>query len=327
MKRRSLLAIGTAALWPSLARAQPAKSPPKFPVVGLLYTSTPALGRGRVDAFRKRMGELGWVEGRTIAIDLRWGEGSPERVDDILSEYVRSGVAAIVINGDAQALAARRKTATIPIVVSSSGDPVGSGVVASLARPGGNVTGLSLSLPDTAAKRVELARELLPPLRRLAILGNIANPTVAREFEAAQAAARALGIEPVRVDVRNALDISSSIEPLKGRADALYVCVDPLVGTNGRRINELALAGRLPTVHSFRELVEDGGLICYGPDVADMFRRAADMTSRILKGAKPADLPVEQPTKFSLVVNLRTAKELGLAMPQALLLRTDETIE
>jgi putative ABC transport system substrate-binding protein len=299
----------------------------KGPTIGLLYTSTPLLGKARVDAFVRRLGELGWVDGRNITIDLRWGEGSADRVDEALSEFVRRNVDVIVINGDVQVRTAKGKTATIPIVISSAADPVGTGLVASLARPGGNVTGLSLALTDTAGKRLELLREAIPSLRRVAILGNFGNPTIALEFEAVQAAARTLGLETIRTEIRKADDIAPAIEALKGQADGLYICVDPLVGTSGKRINELAIAARLPTMHSFRELVDAGGLIGYGPDVPDMFRRAADFVDRILRGAKPGDIPVEQPTKFVLVVNMKTAKALGITIPPTILVHADEVIE
>lgn len=297
------------------------------PVVGLLYTSTPLLGKARVAAFVQRLSELGWVDGRTAAIDLRWGEGSAQRADAIVAEFVDRKVDVIVMNGDAQVRDAMRRTASIPIVISSAADPVGNGLVASLARPGGNVTGLSLSLTETTGKRLELLREVVPSLRRLAVLGNFANPSVALEREAAEAAARAVGCEVLLAEIRRSDDLVPAFESIAGRADALYVCVDPLVGTNGRRINELALAQRLPAMHSFRELVETGGLICYGPDVTDMFRRAAEVTDRILRGARPSDLPVEQPTKFALVVNLKTSQALGLPLPPSILARADEIIE
>jgi putative ABC transport system substrate-binding protein len=324
VRRRLLLGGGLLVATGATAHAQ---QPAKRPTIGLLYTSTPLLGKARIDAFMRRLGELGWVDGRNITVDLRWGEGSAERVDEALSEFVRRNVDVIVMNGDAQVREAKRKTATIPIVISSAGDPVGSGLVASLARPVGNVTGLSLSLPETAGKRLALLREAVPSLRRVAILGNFSNPTIALEFDAVQAAARTLGLEIIRTEVGKSDDIAPAIEALKGRADGLYVCVDPLVGTNGKRINELALAARLPTIHSFRELVEAGGLVGYGPDVTDMFRRAADFVDRILRGAKPGDIPVEQPTKFILMVNLKTAKALDVTLSPTMLARADEVIE
>jgi putative ABC transport system substrate-binding protein len=232
-----------------------------------------------------------------------------------------------VTGGDAQVLAAKRATATIPIVFGGAGDAVGNGLVASLARPGGNVTGLSIQLTDTAGKRLDLLRELVPHLRRLAISGNFPNPTVAPELEAVQAAARTLTLDIVSSEFRRAEDIPPAIEKITGRAEALYVCADPLVHTNAVRINALALAARLPVMHSFRENVEAGGLVSYGPDRSDSYRRAADLVDKILRGTKPADIPVEQPTKFRLVVNLKTAQALGLAIPESFLLRADTVIE
>jgi putative ABC transport system substrate-binding protein len=224
-------------------------------------------------------------------------------------------------------LAAKRATEAIPIVVAVAGDPVGNGLVASLARPGGNITGLSGQVADTAGKRVELLHEVVPALRRLAIFGNFANPTVALELEAAQAAARTPGLEPIRAEFQRAEDIPSRLESLNGRADALYVCVDPLVIANRARINTLALGARLPVMHSYRDNLEAGGLISYGPDLPDLYRRAAGLVDKILRGTKPADIPVEQPTKFDLVINLKTAKALSLEVPPALLTRADEVIE
>lgn len=312
-RRRFAATVGSAAVtWSIQAKAQ---QPAKNPTIGLLYTSSTLLGRARVAAFVQRLAELGWTEGRNITIDLRWAEGRIERVHDTVAEFVQRKVDVIVLNGDAQVLDAKRQTATIPIVISASADPVGNGIVASLARPGGNVTGLSLGLTETAGKRLELLRELVPSMRRVAIFGNLGNPTVALEHDAVQAAARTLGLDAIRTEIKAAGDIGPAFDGLKGRVDALYVCIDPVVGTNGQQINDRALGAGLPVMHSFRELVEAGGLVCYGPDVLDMFRRAAEMVDKILKGAKPANLPVEQPTKFAMVINLKTVKALGIAVP------------
>ena len=275
----------------------------------------------------QRLGELGWVEGRSIIVDYRPSEGVVERAGEIAAEFVRLKVDVILTGGDAQALAAKRATAAIPIVFGGAGDPVGNGLVASLARPGGNVTGSSVQLTDTAGKRLEIFREVVPGLRRLAISGNFPNPTVAPELEAVQAAANALGLDIIKSEFRRAEDILPAIEKVTGRADALYVCADPLVHTNAVRLNSLALAARLPVMHSFRENVEAGGLVSYGPDRSDLYRRAAELVDKILRGAKPADIPVEQPTQFRLVVNLKTAKALDLTIPEAFLLRADEIIE
>ena len=208
-----------------------------------------------------------------------------------------------------------------------SGDPIGTGFVASLGRPGGNLTGLSLQTPDLAGKRLELLREVVPGLRRLAILANVGSPTAVQDLREVQVAARTLGLEVATLEIRRAEEIAPAFEPLKGRTDALYVCIDPLTNTHRIRIHTLALAARLPTVHGLREYVEAGGLMSYGPNFPDLWRRSADYVNKILRGAKPADLPVEQPTKFDFVINLTTAKALGLTVPEAFLARADEVIE
>jgi len=224
-------------------------------------------------------------------------------------------------------IAAKQATSVIPIVFTTAGDPVGIGLVASLARPGGNVTGLSNQLSDTSSKRLELLREVVPSLRRLAILANIGNPGSVLEMGEVQAAARTLALEVVTLEIRRAEDIGPAFEGAKGRADALYISADPLLNTNRIRINTFALGARLPTMHGVREYVEAGGLMSYGPNVVDLYRRAADYVDKILRGAKPGDVPVEQPTKIDLVVNLTTAKALGLMVPESFLLRADEVIE
>jgi putative ABC transport system substrate-binding protein len=325
MRRREFITLlGGAAAWPPAARAQ---QPAKLSTIGFVGPSTAAVDRPLVGPFVQRLGELGWVEGRNIVIDYRPSEGLVERAGEIAAEFVRLKVDVIVTGGDAQALAAKRATAVIPIVFGGAGDPVGNGLVASLARPGGNVTGSSVQLTDTAGKRLDIFRELIPGLRRLAISGNFPNPTVAPELEAVLAAANALGLDIIRSEFRRAEDIPPAIEKITGRAEALYVCADPLVHTNAVRLNALALAARLPVMHSFRENVQAGGLVSYGPDRSDLYRRAADLVDKILRGTKPADIPVEQPTQFRLVVNLKTAKALGLTIPESFLLRADAVIE
>jgi putative ABC transport system substrate-binding protein len=326
MKRRQFISLigGVAASWPFAVRAQQTE---KIPTIGFLSASTAVAERARRDAFVKRLGELGWVEGRSVMIEDRAAEGIVERAGEIAGEYARLKVDVIVMAGDAQLLAAKRATGSVPMVFAAAGDPIGNGVVASLARPGGNITGLSVQLPDTAGKRVELLREVFPGLRRLAIFGNSANPVVALEVEAAQTAAQALRLDVVRSEFRRSEEISSAIEALGGRAEALYVCVDPLVIANRTRIYKLALAAGLPVVHSYRDDMEAGALISYVPDILDLYRRAAGLVDKILRGAKPADIPVEQPTKFELAVNLNTAKTLGLEISPSLLARADEVIE
>jgi len=233
----------------------------------------------------------------------------------------------MVMNGTPQVLAAKQATSTIPVVFVGLGDPVGTGVVASLARPGGNLTGLSLQQTDTATKRLELLREVVPGLRRLAILAHVGSPNAVLDMGEVQAAAGALGLEVVALEIRQAAEIAPAVETIKGRVDALYVAAAPLLTTNRVRINTLALAARLPTMHTFREWVEAGGLMSYGANFPDSFRRAADFVDKILRGAKPADIPVEQPTKFDLIINITTAKALGLEIPPKLLALADEVIE
>src|SRR5262245_50829314 len=281
----------------------------------------------RVEAFVRRLRELGWIEGRTVAIEYRWTEGRSELASEIATEFARRKVDAIVTSGTPLILAARQATAIIPIVFTAAGDPVGSGLVASLARPGGNITGLSVLSTDLAGKRLGLLRELVSGLRRVAIMGNVGNPVIVQELREYQTAARALGLDVVISEIRQVTDVAPAIETLKGQADALYVCQDLLTFSNWNRINTLSLGVRLPTLQASRESIEAAGLISYGPNFPDLSRRAADYIDKILRGTKPADLPVEQPIKFDLVINLITAKALGLTVPPSLLARADEVIE
>jgi putative tryptophan/tyrosine transport system substrate-binding protein len=279
-----------------------------------------------VAAFMQRVQQLGWIEGR-IAIEYRWAEARRERYTEIATEFTRLKVDVIVTTGTGAVIAAKEATTAIPIVFTSAGDPVATGLVASLARPGGNVTGLSNQLPDAASKRLELLREVLPGLRRLVILADVSSPIGMLEMREVQATAGTLGLEVATSEIRRAEDITPAFDALKGRADALYVVPTPLVTTYRVRINTLALGARLPTVHGLREYAEAGGLMSYGPNLSNQFRRAADFVDKILRGAKPADIPVEQPTKFDLIINLTAAKALGLAVPPTLLARADEVIE
>jgi putative ABC transport system substrate-binding protein len=324
--RRKFLATlgGAAAAWPLAARAQ---QPGKLPTIGFLVAGTPSSHAQWVAALVRRLHELGWIEGRTVAIEYRWAEGRTDRFDEIAAEFVRRKVDVIVTSATAAIVAAKQATSVIPIVFAAAGDPVGTGLVASLARPGGNVTGLSIQQTDVAAKRLELLREVVPGLRRLAILGNVDGPAVLLDMREVQTTARPLGLEVVTSEIRRGEDIAPAFETLKGRADALYVCIDPLVHTHRIRINTLALAARLPTMHGSREPVEAAGLMSYGPNHPDLWRRAGDYVDKILRGANPADIPVEQPRKFDLVINLTTAKALDLEVPASLLARADEVIE
>jgi putative ABC transport system substrate-binding protein len=274
----------------------------------------------------RRLHELGWIEGRTVAIEYRWAEGRRERFSEIAAEFVGLKVDVIVTGGDAAA-AAKQVTPVIPIVFALGLDPLGSGLVANLARPGGNVTGVSFQSVDIAGKRVELLHEIVPHLRRLAILVNVGNPQSVLEMGAAQAAARMLGLEVATFEFRRSEDIVPAFDALNGRVDAIYVCGDALVYINRNRINTLSVGLRLPTVHLAREFIEAGGLVSYGPSMLAQFRRAAEFVDKILRGAKPGDISVEQPTKFELAINLTTAKAIGLTIPPTLLGRADEVIE
>jgi len=326
LKRREFIRLlgGAAVAWPLAARAQQTG---KLPTIGLLGATTPVVESQRVAAFVQRLRELGWIEDRTIAIEVRWAEGRTERFGEIADEFVRLKVDVIVTAGTASVIAAKQATSVIPIVFATAGDPVANHLVASLARPGGNVTGLSGQVVDTASKRLELLRKVLPGLRRLAIMGNVDNPFAVLDMREVQATARMVGLEATTFEIRRAEDIAPAFEAFKGRADALYVPPEALVNTNRVRINTLALGARLPTMHGLREYVEAGGLMSYGPSALDQYRRAADYVDKILRGAKPADIPVEQPTKFDLVINLTTAKALGLQIPDRLLALADEVIE
>jgi ABC-type uncharacterized transport system substrate-binding protein len=325
MRRRKFITLlgGAAAAWPVAARAQQAG---KLPTIGFLGTSTPADLNQRTAAFAQRLRELGWIEGRTVAIEYRWAEGRDGRIAEIAADLVRLKVAVIVTVGSAVP-ALKQATSVIPIVFAISGDPVGMGLVASLAQPGGNITGLSSQSTDLAGKRVEILREVVPGLRRLAIMANVSYPVAAQDMREAEAVTRMLGLEAVTSEIQRGEDIAPSLEALRGRADALLVCGDPLVVANRIRINILALGARLPAMYSSREYVEGGGLMSYGPNTADLFRRAAEYVDKILRGAKPGDIPVEQPTKFELTLHLTTAKVLGLTVPTSLLARADEVIE
>ena len=326
MTRREFITLlgSAAAAWPLAARAQ---QPGKMPTIGFLGSGTPSSQAQRTAAFVQRLHELGWIESRNVAIEYRWAEGRNERAAEIAAEFVRLKVDAIVTSGTGMAIAVKQATSVIPIVFAAAGDPVGTGLVASLARPGGNVTGLSLQQTDVAGKRLELLREVVPTLRRLAIMANVSGPAAVLEMVEMQATARTLGIAVATLEIRRAEDIAPAVEALRDRADALYVVGDPLVFTNRIRINTLAVAARMPTMYIDKEFVEGGGLMSYGPNFPDLFRRAGDYTDKILRGAKPADLPVEQPTRYDLIVNLTTAKALGLKIPESFLLRADEVIE
>jgi putative tryptophan/tyrosine transport system substrate-binding protein len=326
MRRREFIALlgGSAAAWPLATRAQQAG---KLPVIGFLGPATAATQSQWAVPMVRRLRELNWIEGRNIVIEYRWAEGRAERAAEIASEFVRSRVDVIVTIGTPTTTAAKAATSLIPIVFCSVSGPVETGLVASLARPGGNITGLSNQMADTGGKRLEILRELIPHLRRLATIGNATNPAATVEMAQIRAQAQGLGLSVISPEVRQAEDFATAFESFKGQVDALYVQTDLLTISNRIRINTLALEARLPTMHGIRDFVELGGLVSYGHNIADLLRRAGDYVDKILRGAKPSDLPVEQPTKFDLVLNLTTARALGLTVPPSLLARADEVIE
>ena len=326
MRRRAFLLVlcSTAAVWPLRATAQTASKPP---TIGFLGQSTPLVESNRLAAFLKRLRELGWIEGSTVAIEYAWGGGSSERFAEIATDFVRRNVDIIVTSGTANVIAAKKATTVIPIVFAVAGDPIANNLVASLARPGGNVTGLSTVATDLAGKRLELLREAVPGLRRVAVIGNVANSLSVLEMDEVGAAANRMGIEVVRLEIRRSEDVESVFHALRQGADALYVIADPLANTNRDRIQALAVAARLPAIFNARDHVEAGGLVSYGPDFLELYRRTAEFVDRILRGTKPGDIPVEQPTKFDLAINLKTAKALGIEIPPSILSRADEVIE
>ena len=323
-RRAFIVTLGVAACWPLAARAQ---QPGKLPTIGLMGSGTAAAQSEWTAAFVQRLRELGWRDGGNITIEYRWAEGRSERFAEIASELVRLKVDVIVTHGSLPVVAAKHATSVIPIVFATAGDPVGSGIVASLARPGANITGLSSETPDTASKKLGLLREVVPGLQRLAILADTDNPYAASDERKIREAARTVGVEVTTFEMRQAADINAAFDAMKGQVQALYVLPVPLLFANRVRISTLAVAARLPTMHGVRQYVEAGGLMSYGANWPDMWRRAADYVDKILRGAKPSELPVEQPTKFDLVINLRTANALGLTVPHNLLVLADEVIE
>ena len=325
LKRREFITLlGGSVAWPLAARAEQAN---KLPRIGFLGSGTAAAQGQWVAAFLKRLRELGWIEGRNLTIEYRWAEGSSDRAAVLAAEFVRLKVDVIVTYANPMVVAAKKATSAIPIVFAAAADPLGTGLVASLARPGSNVTGLSVQNTELAGKHLELLRELIPELRRLAIMANVGNSASVLEMREVQAAAHAIGIEVATLEIRRAEDIVAAFEEAKGRADALYVCIDTVLFSNRIRISTLAIGAHLPTMLSNREFVAAGGLMSYGPSFPDLFRRAGDHVDKILRGANAGDIPVEQPTKFDLVINVTTAKAIGLTVPPMLLGRADEVIE
>ena len=322
-RRKFLAALGgAAAAWPLAARGQQAGKLPTIAVLG----ADPTVWAPWTAAFEARLGQLGWLQGRTVTIEYRWAEGRATGDAEIAAEFVRQKVDVILTHATA-ALAVKRATSVIPVVFVLASDPIAAGLVTTLGRPDGNVTGLSQQAADLASKRVELLREVIPQLHQLVIIGNPGYSDTKREIDEVQSVAHTLGLEIAPLEVRRPGDIAIAFETMKGGADALYVVADPLTAANRTRIITFALSMRLPMIFNTREHVQAGGLMSYGPNFPDQFRRAADYVDKILRGSKPADIPVEQPTKFDLVINLTTAKALGLKIPESFLLRADEVIE
>jgi putative ABC transport system substrate-binding protein len=325
MRRRAFITLlgGGTAAWTIAARAQQTG---KLPTIGFLGTATAAIWSTYTAAFVERLRELGWIEGRTVAIEYRWADGRPSRAAEIAVEFARLKVDVILTAGSSVS-AILSVTPDIPIVFASATDPVADGLVRSLSRPGGNVTGLSNLGTDLAGKRFELLREAIPRLRRLAILFNGGYTGAVAEMTEVEVLARRLNVDVVRLEIRRVDDIAPAFQSLNGQADALYLVIDGLVAANRTRILIFALTARLPTVVNNREHAEGGALLSYGANFPDLFRRAGEIVNKILRGAKPADIPVEQATKFDFIVNLTTAKALGLDIPTSLLSRANELIE
>jgi putative ABC transport system substrate-binding protein len=322
MKRREFITlVGGAAAWPLAVHAQ---QPSRVPIVGFLSPNSQAAAKTWTAAFVQRLHDLGWIEDRTVQIEYRWEDGQVERTSEFVNELVRLKVDIIITHGVSNIVAAMKATSTVPIIFPLATDPVGSGFVASLARPGGNVTGLSIQSRDLAGKRLELLGEILPALHRMALMGD---PAAILEMKEVHDLATSANLDLTTVNVHKAEEIAPTIEKLKGRVDALYVCATPFINTNSFDINSAALAAGLPTIHGFREAVDSGALMSYGPNFPDLFRRAAHFVDKILRGAKPGDIPVEQPTKFDLVINLKTAKALNVTVSQDILVRAEEVIE
>ena len=326
MMRKSVSIIGTLALAILLApRSAPAQQPAKVPRIGFLSTG---VAGPNIEAFRQGLQELSYVVGQNIAIEYRWAGGRDDRLPELAGELIRLKVDIIVTTSSSAARAAQQATKTIPIVMAVSGDPVGTGLVASLARPGGNITGLTILSPELSGKRLELLKEAFPKVSRVAVLWNPASPDKQLDFRETQAAARALKVQLQSLEVRGPKDFDKVFQAAtKERTHALITLSDPLTGSQGRRIMDFAAKSRLPAMYGDSVFVEAGGLMAYGPNIFDLYRRAAFFVDKLLKGAKPADLPVQQPMRFELVINLDTAKKIGRTIPPELLMRADKVIK
>jgi putative ABC transport system substrate-binding protein len=326
MRRREFVRLlsGATVVWSLAARAQ---QPGRLRTVGYLGSGTAAVQSQFALAFAQRMRELGWIEGKTLAIEYRWGEGRNDRYDSYAAEFVKLGVDVIVTSASAPVLAAKRVTATIPIVFAANADPVGSGLVESFNRPGGNITGVSAQSGDTPGKEIEYLLKLAPSLRRIAIVANAGSPGSMFEMKAAEAAAHALGLETATFPLHGPDDLAAAFDNIAAHVDGIYATPDPLVSTIRPQLIALSLRARLPSTFGSRDYVESGGLMSYGANIASNFARAADFVDKILRGARPADLPVEQPAKLEFVINRKTAMALGLTLSPNLVALADEVIE
>jgi putative tryptophan/tyrosine transport system substrate-binding protein len=305
-----------------------AQQPKKVPRIGYLSATSPSANVARIEAFRQGLRELGYVEGKNIVIEWRYAEGKQDRLLALAAELVRLKVDVIVTAGPASTRPAKETTVTTPIVMAQVNDPVGNGFVAGLARPGGNITGLATLAPELSGKQLELLKEIVSRLSRVAVLGNSIEPGNAQALREVELAAGMFGVQLQHLDVLGPKDIETAFRAAtKGRADALLALASPVLNDQRTQIVDLALSSRLPAIYPQTEYVEAGGLMYYGASTSDLFRRAATYVDRILKGAKPADLPVEQPTKFEFVINLKTAKQIGLTIPPNVLARADKVIK
>jgi putative tryptophan/tyrosine transport system substrate-binding protein len=321
MRRRDFIALlGSTLVLPS-AHAQQVRT------IGLLGSGSEAAQQEWTAAFVRRMAQLGWTEGGNLKIAYRWADGRYERFAEIAAELVKLKVDLILTHNTVPTLVVKQATSSIPIVFATAGDPVGSGIVASLARPGGNVTGLSGQASDTAGKRIELLREMTPGLEHLGVLTETGNAYAVLDVKEVHRAARSFNVQVQTVELGPSDKIDVAINSLKGRVQALYVLPIPRFYANRAQINVASIAARLPTMYVIREYVQAGGLVSYGPNWPSMWRRAADLVAKVLNGVKPGDIPVEQPAEFDLVINLRTAKSLGLTVPPTLLAQADDVIE
>ena len=324
-RREIVTLLGGAAIWPMAATAQQLR---KTPRIGVLLAGTPASFSTRAKAFLEGLRDHGYVEGRTIAIEWRWAQDKAERLPELAAELVGLNVDALVTGGTPAAKALKSATRTIPIVMAIIGDPVAAGLVDSIARPGGNATGFSIVAPDLSGKRLQLLKEIIPGISSVAVMSNVANPQSQIELNEMQIAARTLGLRLQSIQISAEASLENAFEKgTNAGVQALIVLTDAVLYSQRGRIVALAAANRLPAMYFFREFVQEGGLMSYAPSDTDLFRRAATYVDKVLKGTNPGDLPVEQPTKFELVINLKTAKALGLDVPPTLLARADEVIE